>query len=121
MKLNHSSHRGGFTLVEIMIVCGIIGLVAAIAVPNFLRYREASRRNVCIANLKEMQDAKVQWAFEKGKKGTDTPVEADLCGSEQYLRETPICPGGGAAYISTIGTVDQRAACTLATIEGHSL
>jgi prepilin-type N-terminal cleavage/methylation domain-containing protein len=121
MKLNYTNRNGGFTLVEIMIVCGIIGLVAAIAVPNFMRYREASRRSVCIANLKEMQDAKVQWAFEKGKKSSDTPVATDLCGSEQYLREKPSCPGGGADYITTIGTVDQRASCTLGPVEGHSL
>lgn len=120
MKLQRNTNRG-FTFVEIMIVCGIIGLIAAIAVPAFLRYREASRRSVCIANLKQVQDAKTQWAFEKSKKPTDTPVESDLYGSENYLRETPGCPGGGAAYITTIGTVDQRATCTLGVLEGHSL
>ena len=120
MKLPQHRQRG-FTLVEIMIVCAIIGMIAAIAVPNFLRYREASRRSVCIANLKQVQDAKTQWAFEKSKKPTDVPVETDLVGVENYLREKPYCPGGGADYITTIGTVDQRARCTLATIEGHSL
>ena len=121
MKLNNTNCNGGFTLVEIMIVVGIIGIVAAIGVPNFLRYREASRRSVCIANLKKMQEAKTQWAFEKGKKATDIPVTADLCGSEQYLREKPSCPGGGADYVTTIGQVDQTASCTLARSEGHTL
>lgn len=121
MKLNSTNRSGGFTLVEIMIVVGIIGLVAAIGVPNFLRYREASRKSVCIANLKKMQEAKTQWAFEKGKKTTETPLEADLCGGEQYLRDKPVCPGGGADYITTIGQVDQRATCTLGPVEGHSL
>lgn len=120
MKLQNQ-RQAGFTLVEIMIVCGVIGLIAAIAIPNFLRYREASRRSVCIANLKQMQDAKTQWAFEKSKTATDTPVLADLIGAENYLRERPVCPGGGADYITTIGSVDQRARCTLALIEGHSL
>ena len=121
MKLNNTNRNGGFTLVEVMIVVGIIGIVAAIGVPNFLRYREASRKSVCIANLKKMQEAKTQWAFEKGKKATDTPLAADLCGSEQYLREKPSCPGGGADYITTIGQVDQTATCTLARSEGHTL
>lgn len=121
MKLNKTNRGGGFTLVEIMIVVGIIGMVAAIAVPNFIRYREASRRSVCIANLKQVQDAKTQWAFERAKKNTEIPVEADLCGNEQYLREKPFCPGGGADYFTTIGPVDQRATCTLGPIEGHSL
>jgi len=120
MKLQRK-HHGGFTLVEIMIVCAIIGMVAAIAIPNFLRYREASRRSVCIVNLKQMQDAKTQWAFEKSKAANAVPVEADLVGSENYLREKPYCPGGGADYITTIGPVDQRARCTLGSVEGHSL
>jgi prepilin-type N-terminal cleavage/methylation domain-containing protein len=116
-----SKHHHGFTLVEVMIVCGIIGMVAAIGIPNFIRYREASRRSVCIANLKQMQNAKTQWAFEKGKKATETPQEAELVGADNYLRQKPLCPGGGADYMTTIGTVDQRARCTLELIEGHTL
>src|SRR5262249_6093942 len=107
--------------VEIMIVVGIIGLIAAIAIPNFIKYRTNSRRGVCIANLKQLQDAKTTWAMEKGKKSTDTPVEADLIGSSNYLRLKPACPSGGADYLTTIGNVDQKAGCSLATIEGHSL
>lgn len=120
-SIQGANHRRGFTLVEVMIICGIIGMIAAIAIPNFIRYREASRRSVCIANLKQVQDAKTQWAFEKGKKGADFPVEADLVGSANYLREKPVCPGGGADYMTTIGTVDIRATCTLGLVEGHSL
>jgi len=119
MKLTKS--RQGFTLVEIMIVVGIIGLLAAIAIPNFIRYRTASRRSICIANLKQLQDAKTTWAMERGKKSTDTPVEADLIGSLNYLRSKPGCPSGGADYLTTIGNVDQRASCTIGALEGHSL
>lgn len=121
MKLNSTSNRQGFTLVEIMIVVAIIGLVAAIAIPNFIRYREASRRSVCIANLKQMQDAKIQWAFEKNKKGADAPAEVDLIGPNTYLRVKPACPSGGDDYITTIGTVDIRATCSRGPFEGHSL
>jgi prepilin-type N-terminal cleavage/methylation domain-containing protein len=121
MKLNSTQHRRGFTLVEIMIVVAIVGLVAAIAVPNFIRYREASRRSVCIANLKQMQDAKVQWAFEKNKKGSDSPAEVELIGPNTYLRQKPSCPSGGDDYITTIGTVDVRATCSRGLTEGHTL
>lgn len=121
MKLNSFQNRRGFTLVEIMIVVAIVGLLTAIAVPSFVRYREASRRSVCIANLKQMQDAKVQWAFEKNKKGNDMPVDADLIGANTYLRDKPSCPSGGADYLTTIGTVDVRASCSRGPFEGHSL
>ena len=121
MKLNSTHTRRGFTLVEIMIVVAIVGLLAAIAIPNFLRYRESSRRSVCIANLKQMQDAKVQWAFEKSKNGKAIPAEIDLIGANAYLRDKPACPGGGDDYMTTIGTVDVRATCTRGPFEGHSL
>ncbi len=113
--------RRGFTFIEIMIVVAIVGMLAAIAIPNFLRYRVASRRSVCIANLKQMQDAKVQWACEYRKAFTDVPIEADLIGPTNYLRDKPYCPSGGADYITTIGQVDQIATCTIASIEGHTL
>ncbi len=120
MKLNRTNQRA-FTLVEIMIVVATIGMLAAMAIPNFVHARTVSRRSVCIANLKTLQDTKTQWAFELKKGGTETPVEADLFGSSNYLREKPACPGGGDDYLPIIGTVNERATCTLGPIEGHSL
>lgn len=120
MKLNRTQ-KNGFTLVEIMIVVGIIGLLAAIAIPNFIRYREASRRSVCIANLKQLNDAKTQWGMEKGIKTTQVPVEADLIGSDTYIRIKPSCPSDGDDYFTTIGNLKERAACSLGSLEGHSL
>ena len=104
-----------------MIVVGIIGLLCAIAIPHCLRYRVSSRRSVCIANLKQLQSAKIQWAFEKRKAWTDVPVETDLIGPSTYLRDKPNCPAGGADYLTTIGQADQLATCTIGPVEGHTL
>jgi len=63
MKIN-TSRKAGFTLVEIMIVVAIIGLLAAIAIPNFVRARQTSQTNACINNLRQIDGAVNQLALE---------------------------------------------------------
>ena len=70
--------RRGFTLIEIMIVVAVIGLLAAIAIPNFIHARKKAQTNSCINNLRQLDDAKQQWALETGKKSGDTPVDTDI-------------------------------------------
>src|SRR6476469_6475414 len=91
-----TSRKSGFTLVEIMIVVAIIGLLAAIAIPNFVRARTVSQANACINNLRLIDGAKQQWALEAKKASTDTPNDTDLT---PYLGR-----GGGALPICPIGT-----------------
>jgi prepilin-type N-terminal cleavage/methylation domain-containing protein len=76
MKIRHSNK--GFTLVEIMIVVAIIGLLAAIAIPNFVRARQTSQTNACLNNLRQIDGAKQQWALEEGKKASESPTSADI-------------------------------------------
>src|SRR5260221_8749544 len=110
MKFPKSS-QAGFTLVEIMIVVGIIGLLAAIAVPNFVKARSLSQKSACIANLRQINGAKISWALENKKSSADTPTAADLYGPTLYIRDEPLCPGGGTYGINA---VDSKPTCTIA-------
>jgi competence protein ComGC len=112
-----TSLKRGFTLVEIMIVCMIIGIISLIAVPNFLSARTNSQRNSCIANLHTIEAAKEQWAMDKTKGTTDTPSTDDLLGSttDGYIKHFPTCPGGGTY---TMGNMITRPKCSVA---GHVL
>ena len=68
-----TNKTAGFTLVEIMIVVAIIGLLAAIAIPNFVKAREQAQLNSIFNNLRIIEGAKDQWALEN-KKGTGDTV-----------------------------------------------
>ena len=72
-----TTKRGGFTLVEIMIVVAIIALLAAIAVPGFLRARKRSQASKIINDLRLVDAAVDQYAIERGKKTDDLVFTAD--------------------------------------------
>jgi prepilin-type N-terminal cleavage/methylation domain-containing protein len=103
-------HKAGFTLVEIMIVVAIIGLLAAIAVPNFVKARTTAQMNACINNLRQIDGAIQQWALEQKKDTTATVTYADI---SDYLKNAVTCPSGGTTFDDsyTITTVNVVPIC----------
>jgi prepilin-type N-terminal cleavage/methylation domain-containing protein len=72
-----TTKRAGFTLVEIMIVVAIIALLAAIAVPGFLRARKRSQASKILNDLRMIDSAVDQYAIETGKKSGDPIAVSD--------------------------------------------
>jgi len=99
--------RRGFTLIEIMIVVLIIAVLLAIAIPNFMKARDTSRAKACVANLRQIDTAKVQWAMDNKKVGGDTPEGTDLYPT--YIKPEPTCPSGAIAY--SVNAVDTDPTC----------
>lgn len=92
--------RSGFTLVEIMIVVLIIGILLAIAVPNFIKARQNSRLQTISGNLKQIESAKEQWAMELGKTSTDVPTSGDL--QPTYMKTWPTGPVTGTYLANAV-------------------
>ena len=115
MKIRNFSGKEGFTLIEIMVVVAIIGLLAVIAIPNFLTAQEKVQRIACVANLKQIDGAITIYALNENLT-EETPVElADLV--PWYIKTTPACPAGGEY---TLVDVETSPTCTKES-HGHVL
>ena len=100
MKTIKNVRKAGFTLVEIMIVVAIIGLLAAIAIPNFIKARATSQANACINNMRQIDGGEQEWALEAKQTSGNAPLAVATLTNSGYIRTpggaVPSCPAGGS-------------------------
>ena len=124
MKTTKTSRKAGFTLVEIMIVVAIIGMLAAIAIPNYVRARANSQQSACINNLRQIDGAINEWALETGQ--SSGASVADVSTVSAYIKlnsnnSVPACPAGGSYTTTSVGNVPE-VTCSLSTLStSHAL
>jgi prepilin-type N-terminal cleavage/methylation domain-containing protein len=102
--MRRDSRERGFTLVEIMIVVLIIGILVSLALPSWMNARARAQTRICVANLRQIHQAKEMYALATRAQTGDAVSMSDLM--PQYLDHEPLCPaGGGAPYtVNAIGT-----------------
>lgn len=106
----HRFNLCAFTLIEIMVVAVLVGLLSAIALPNFVRTRTTARTDTCINNLRAIEYAIEQWALEANKDGSAAVEFSDI---SPYLKRATICPAGGTTFANSylVSLVSEQPVC----------
>ena len=116
MTALHRHRQSAFTLVEIMIVVLIIGLLATLAVPNFIKSRTLAHKNGCIDNMRLIQGAVTEVLFNG-----DVPSAETIYGPDNLIKFKPKCPANKDGPDYEIPTDDDTPPVCPNGYEGHVL
>ena len=120
----NASSRFGFTLVEIMIVVAIIGILSAIAIPNYIKNRSEAQRRACISNMRFIATSAENWRTEHHMALIGDNWKMELVGPSNYIKSEPLCPCGGT-YTVVVSVEDGMeevvVTCSLAESKQHVL
>jgi prepilin-type N-terminal cleavage/methylation domain-containing protein len=104
-----TKRAAGFTLLEIMVVVSLVGMLAGIAVPGWVKARDAANLNIIRTNLRIIDDVKAQWALDTRASNSTTPVDADLQG---YMRGNQM-PKPTVGEVYSINSVEEPASAVI--------
>lgn len=110
-------YYSGFTIVELMVVTAIIGILSAMAISAHTNMSLTSRRNVCVANLRQIDTAIEQWSIYNSvyEEMDLTPYEDQIYG---YIHgDRPVCPSGGVYVFTNLGQHPQ----IICNVGGHEM